>query len=483
MKKTLIAPCLLILTACTLYQKPEVPPLETPEEFKATVQVANHHMENEWWKNFNDEQLNELVSLALKKNYNYQIALKNIEIAQTYVSQNQSYLFPQVNSAFNSSRNKFVPVEFVGSTGGSGALENSLNNTAPTTTSPLSGGIFNLQELAASVTYEVDIWNQIRNTVKQAQANVVVSAADSNVVKLTLVSGVVNYYFQIMALDINLDNLHKQYRAAKEITELEKVQYKSGLIDASAVYEAEIQEEGILSNIKNIEKQRQILEYTLAYLISEYPENFSIAPHHTLNTLPITHLIPAGIPAEMLAMRPDIQAAYFQVLSYGYLEKQTIANFLPTITLTADYGYASTALPQLLQSSSAFWNYGVGVSQFVFDYAIRMSEYERAKYQFESAILNYKNTVVNAYTEVNSALVSYKEDNEALIALQAQYKSSKELLGVADAQYQAGLADYSAYLTTDLSLLQTEYNVTNQQVLIIQDVIQVYKTLGLGLSD
>jgi multidrug efflux system outer membrane protein len=120
----------------------------------------------------------------------------------------------------------------------------------------------------------------------------------------------------------------------------------------------------------------------------------------------------------MISNRPDIQSAYYQVLSTGYMEKETIANFLPTVNITGNYGYASTALSNLLSHSNSFWNYGIYTSQFIFDYAIRMSEYQRAKFQYESAILNYKNTAINAFTQVDTALTSYKEDNEALNAYQ-----------------------------------------------------------------
>jgi multidrug efflux system outer membrane protein len=475
---------ILLLSACTLYKAPDVPDVDAPQHFKSSIKVVNENLDNEWWKNFNSEQLNELVALGLKNNYNYKIAIKNIQIAQTYVSQNMSYLFPQVNANFGSSRNKLVESEFFGAfgnTNNSGGVA-SINAPEAGAATGIESAPFNVAILSASATYEVDVWNEIRNSVNQAEANQAASVANSDVVKLTLISSIVNTYYQIVALNANHDNLHKQYAAAKEIVELAQVQFKSGLVDASTVYSTQNQQEAILSNIKTLEKQQQILEYTLAYLLSEYPENFSIKPSASLNQLQFTQLIPPGIPAQMLAARPDIQAAYSQMMSYGYLEKQTIANFLPSFTLTSNYGYANSTLGQLLEHSNAFWSYGLGVSQYVFDYAIRMSEYKRAEYQFESAILTYKDTVVNAFTEVNSALVSYEDDKEALSAIEQQYKNSYNLLSLADAQYQGGLIDYSSYLSNDLNYLQSEYNLTSQQLLVVQDIIQVYKTLGLGLA-
>lgn len=476
-----------MLASCGLYDAPEVPEMKTPQHFKVSIKSVNKNLEDEWWKNFHDKQLTKTVELALKNNYDYRIAIKNIDIAQTYVSQNMSSLFPQVSSGFGASRNKLVPSEFFGafsnpSPTGGGPMLAAASPVIPTSTG-FSNAPFNVAILSASASYEVDVWNQIRNSVKQAESTTAATFANAQVVKLTLISDVVNAYYQIMALDKNIKNLQEQYRITKEMTGLAKVQLKSGLIDASDFYTAEMQEEVIVANLKILEKQKQITEYTLAYLLGEYPENFTITPKDAMDDLKYDQLIPPGVPSSMLGMRPDIQMAYYQVLAYGYAEKESIANFLPSFTITGGYGYADNTLGQLLQSSNAFWNYGIGVSQFVFDYKIRESEYERAKYQFDTSVMNYQSTVINAFTEVNSALISYKKDNEARLAIEKQYYYSNELLDLADAQYKAGLTNYNGYLTDKLMLLQKEYALTSQELLLIQDIIQVYKTLGWGLYD
>jgi multidrug efflux system outer membrane protein len=485
-----ILPYIIIfaLSGCSLYEAPEVPEIEAPEVFKVSIKTVDQKLEDEWWKNFHDKQLNELVGLALKNNYSYQIAVKNIEIAQTYISQNRSYLFPQVGAGYDTSRNKINEAEFFGAfSGGGGTPQFGANSLANPALSSVNTGFgsapFNVEILSANVSYELDVWNQIRNSVNEAKANTAASAANSNVVKLTLISNVVNAYYQIMALNYNIENLKKQHKAIAEIILLTQVQQESGLIDATSVYNNKIQKETLHTNINTLEKQKQVLEYSLAYLVSEYPENFDIEPKGTLAKVHFTRLIPAGVPSTMLAMRPDIQAAYYQVLSSGYVEKQSLANFLPSFTITGLYGYADEHFGRLLQSPNAFWSYGLGVSQFVFDYAVRESEYKRAKTQYEANVLSYKDTVTNAFKEVNSALISYKEDNEALNAVERQRLHYRELLELSNAQYQAGLINYITYLNSDLSLLQSDYAVNSQQLLVVQDIIQVYKTLGLGLNN
>lgn len=476
-KKPVTASFLLVIfliSGCTLYQRPKIAPVPTPCDFKLKVLVSNPRLKNHWWENFNDEELNKLVCLAIKNNLNYQVAIKNVQIAKTYVDQAASALLPQINLNYDASRNMLSANSF-------NATSFSNPNPSTNASNQLLSGAFNLEQLYLSATYELDVWNQVGNTINQAKANVMVSDADSDVIKLTLISNVVNTYFQITTLNATLANLRQQYCCACEFLQLTKDQYKAGLIDFGAVDDAKNQVETIKISIDASEKQREVAVNSLAYLLGIYPEDFRGAPCNKLKAMCFTKLIPAGIPCYMIANRPDVQEAYYQIVSYGYLEKQNIANFLPSFNLTGIYGFASIVLSQFLTKGSIFWNYGVNVLQPVFDYGLRMSEYNRSKLQFESAFLSYKNAIISAFNDVDSALASYEGDYKALRAYENQLANMRDKLNLADAQFQAGLTDYTADLTVQINYLQASYNVVNQRLAVLQDVIALYKALGLGL--
>ncbi len=461
----------LMLSSCTLYQKPDTPVPNYPHSFKVSVKEIDPELKNNWWENFNDNTLNDLVQKALKTNYSYQIALNNINIAQTYVDMNMTALFPQLGIDFGSSRN--LGILNVGNS----------SSSAPQLISPSSVPVpFNLSFLAATVSYEIDVWNQAHNAVDQAKANKFSTEANTNVMRLTLISSVVNTYFQIAALTHNIDNLKKQEAAAKEILELTRIQYDSELIDESNVFQASTQLENIKTVLNTNIKQRDILEYGLAYLVGEFPENYTVLPTVNLDEIKLTRLIPAGIPSQVISTRPDIQSTVGQILAYGYLEKQSIANFLPSFSLSATYGFASEVLSSLTQGKNELWNYGTNVIQIILDYPALLAQYEQSKLQYESAVLNYKNTVQNAFVEVNSALVSYEEDFKTFQSYKIEKHNSTELLGIAKAQYDAGLTNYVNYLSNDLTFLQSDYNLTNQRVVVLQDIVQAYKSMGLGLD-
>lgn len=459
----------LLLPGCTLYEKPVVTPANAPEVFKVTVDAERYKaLNNKWWENFNDPQLNILVEDAIKNNYSYQVALKNIDVAQTYVLQNMTLLFPQMGLDYELSRNKGITN--VGSSVG----------TAPQLTP--GGGAFNLQILTATVTYEIDAWNQVHNSVDQAKADKQTAESNTNIIRLTLISSVVNTYYQIMALNENIANLKKQYKAAVEIVELTEVQFQSGLVDDSTVLIAKNTAENILSNLKLAKKQKQIEEYAMAYLLGEYPEQFSLRVQGKLSALKFDQLVPEAIPATMLGVRPDVQAAFSSVISFGYIEKQNIANFLPNLSLSGTYGYANNTIARLINASNVLWNFGLSGLQTLIDYPALYAQWKRSQIQYEAAILNYKNTVINAFAEVDGSLVSYKEDALVKESFARQFENTQELVGIANAHYTAGLTDYVDYLTNELNNLQTEYNLTLKELLLTQDIVQVYKSLGLGTS-
>jgi multidrug efflux system outer membrane protein len=447
-----------------------MPPVKHPEQFKVSINKKKlPQLNDRWWQNFNNPQLNALVEQSLKTNYSYQIAIKNIDIAQTYVDISMTGLFPVMVGDFATSRNKEIV-----NVGNAVSSAPQLTNT--------SSAPFNLSLISATVNYEIDVWNQAHNAVEQAKSNKYSIEANTNITRLTLISSVVNTYYQIMALTQDISNLRKQLKSAVELLDLTRIQYKSGLIDESNVFNASNQVETIQTTLNLNIKQKEILESGLAYLVGEYPENFSIVPNGKINDLEFTQLIPEGIPSRVIAKRPDVQYNFGQIMAYGYLEKVNIANFLPNFSLSGTFGYASNILSNLIKNSNVLWTYGVNVAQILYNYPALLAQLEQSKIQYESAVLAYQNTVQNAFVEVDNALTSYQKDSFIMTSYKTELRNNKELLSIAKAQYTAGLTDYTNYLTNHINELQSAYNLTNQQLVVVQDIVQAYKAMGLGVQ-
>lgn len=460
----------ILLPGCTLYQKPIVPSNNPPDAFEVSLEAREfRNLNNTWWRNFNIPELNEVVDKALANNFSYQATLKNIDIAQTYVLQNMTLLFPQLGLDYSYSRNKSII-----DVGNAVSAAPQLSGTS---------GIIDLQLLTATVNYEIDAWNQVHNSVEQAKADKETAIGNTNIFRLTLISSVVNTYFQIASLNEIIENFSKQYEDAREIAELTQVLYQSGLVDDSSVLTAKNQAESIYVNLKTAEKQRQVYQFTMAYLVGEYPENYQPEIKVRLGDIRYAELVPGAVPAQMLGTRPDVKAAFSSVLSFGFIEKQNIANFLPGLSLSGTYGYANNRISHLIKQSNALWNYGFNMIQLIVDYPQLYAAWKRSEIQYKQAIDNYHNTVINAFAEVDGSIASYKDDILVLDSSKRQLDNSLELVDIASAQYQAGLTDYITYLTTDLTMLQTDYNLTLKELLLTQDVVTLYKALGLGILE
>ncbi len=463
----------LALTGCGLFGAPKKIAVKIPRNFKYSVKTVNYRGKNRWWKNFDDAALDGLVDKALKNNLNYLIAVKNIQVAKTYVSQNESGLFPTVNFSFGSERNKLPGYETSLFSGGS---------------SKSSSVIYNLNQAGLNASYELDVWNQVNNAVKQAKANVSVSKEDAGVVELTLISNVAQAYFQFKALEESIINLKKQYLAQKEILNLDIAQYKYGLIDAEPVENARISLETIGAELNGSVKLKNITRNTLAYYLGKFPEKFSIdAKAENINYyrtgMNYSRLVPPDIPSLILTQRPDVKGAEYNVLSYAYAKKESLANFFPVFSLTGSYGYASPGLVNFIDDTNSIWNFGINILAPVFNYKTNISIYKRSKLQYQQAVLNYRNAVINAFAETDSALASYKRDIKTLKSYERNFAYSAKLFHIYKIQYGTGIASRLTYLTYKLDMLNEEYNLINQDLLVREDVINIYNALGMGLKD
>ncbi|MHB1662157.1 MAG: efflux transporter outer membrane subunit [bacterium] len=462
-----------MLSGCSMFTAPKRIAVKIPNKFKYSVASRNHSIKNDWWKNFNDKELDSLVAKAVEGNLNYLIAIKNIQVAQTYVSQNESNFFPAVNLNFSSSRNKLPGYETSIFSGGSAS-------SSPSTV------IYNLNQVGLSASYELDVWHQIGNAVNQSKANVSVSKENASVIKLTLISNVAQAYFQITALDSAIKNLREQYLAQKEILNLNIAQYKDGLIDAGPVENAKTSLEFISTELNDSIKLKNITQNTLAYYLGKFPEKFRINTKNKnisdSGDSNFSRLIPPNITSLILTQRPDVKEAEYNVLSYAYAKKESLANFFPVFSLTGNYGYASPSLGNFITNANSVWNFGLNILAPIFNYKTNISIYKRSGIQYQQAVLNYRNTIINAFSETDSALTSYRRDLKTLKGYKNNLAYSLKLFHIYRIQYRTGIAGKITYLTYKLNLLSAEYNLINQNLLLREDVIGIYNALGMGLK-
>ena len=467
---------MFILSGCSLFTHPKKITVKIPKRFKYALKNENFKIKNDWWKNFKSNKLDGLVSKAIKNNLNYLIAIKNIQVAKTYVSQNESNLFPTVNFSYEATRNKMPGYETSVFSGGASSGSSSTI-------------IYNLNQAGLSASYELDVWNQLNNAVKQAKANVSVSKEDADVVKLTLISNVAQIYFQIQSLKESIINLKKQYRAEKKILKLYEVQYKDGLTNAEPIVNTKTNLEILKTDLNDSIKQKDITQNTLAYYLGKFPERFKLTVKSNIKNIlnfkrnGYSKLVPPDIPSEILTQRPDVKEAEYNALAYAYAKKESLANFFPVFNLTGSYGYASPSLNNFVTDANSVWNFGLDILAPIFNYKTNISIYKRSKLQYQQAILNYRNTIINAFSETDSDLADFQKDMQTLESYEKNYRYALKLFNIYKVQYETGISSKITYLTYKENLLNAEYNLINQNLSVKEDVINVYNALGMGLKD
>ena len=454
---------IIFFSGCSFFRAPEKIKVASPAKFMNALKPSAYAVKNDWWKNFDDPVLNAIVRRALKRNITYKIVVKNIQVAKTYVEENEAGLFPQFNLNSSASRNQ--PSLF------QGPFQIPRQN------------IYNMFQIGASASYEADVWNSIGNTVNQAKTGVKIGREDARIVKLTLLSNVSVSYFQLCAVSSSISILREQFKTAKKILSLNKNLYKSGIENIEPVDNAETQMNNIKSGLNGLMRERIIIKNTLAYYLEEYPENFKIKlKFKNFGTTEYSRLIPPNLPSSVLARRPDVKVAEYNVLSYAYAKKISLANFFPIFFLTGDFGYTSTSLSDFIANTTNAWSYGLDILEPLFNYKKNIGQYKRSKLQYKQAVLNYRDTVINAFKETDNALGSYGKDRETLSVYEKNYRSAENLDKIYKVRYRTGMDSYLTYLGYKLNLLNAEYNLTNQNLLLREDVIQIYNVLGMGLN-
>lgn len=444
--------------------EPKSPP---PPSFEDICRDLCH-----WWEIFQDPILNELEEQALNSSYTLWAALERVIEARAQARINFAPLLPNLNFApsFSRSGSLFLnPLAGIGSggttTGGAVASSSSsaaipaAANTANTANS-LSSNIpsdFRFVQtqylLPLNLTYEVDLWSQLRNAY---YASVIEAQAASQAylsVLLSLTADIAAAYFQLRGFDAQQEVIQRNIRVRKEALDLTRARYNAGLIVYLDVSRAEVELARAYSDSDDTRRLRGLQENILATLVGVPASVFSIAYHPVHIPPPV---IPRGLPSELLCRRPDIAEAE-RHLAAAYREiGVAYANFFPSLNLNATFGFESPFAHELLSWRSRFWEVGWNIVQTVFDAGRNEANLDYYKARFRETMANYQQTVLRAFQDVEDALVNLNGYATQAVDLAQAVQSARLTLELAQMRYNRGLTNYLDVVDAERQLLQTE---------------------------
>ncbi|WP_405574110.1 efflux transporter outer membrane subunit [Winogradskyella sp. Asnod2-B02-A] len=409
------------------------------------------------WKNlFTDQYLQQYIEEGLQNNMDVRIAIQQMIAAEAYAKQGKAGYFPTASIGGNYTRQEFSENSQFGSI--------------------FSGGL-DTYDVTANLSWEADIWGKIRSNKRATQASYLQSVAGHQAVKTQLISSIANTYYNLLALDAQLE-ITKQTVATRESgVETIKALKDAGQVTQVAVDQNIAQYNSARALQVDIETAIFKTENTLSILLGKSAQNFERA---SLDAQQIDQDLKLGVPATLLSNRPDVMAAEYGLIQSFELTNVANSSFYPSLTLTASGGLQSLELDKLFNVNSLFATVVGGLTQPLLNQRKLKTQKEVALANQESALLNFKKTLLVAGNEVSNALFTYEAETRKfefrkneVEALRTAEANSEELL-------KNGYANYLDLLTARQSSLSAELNIIDSKLQQLVAVVDLYEALGGG---
>ena len=441
------------------YHRPVVQPptafRDLSENPQAQAQAASY-ADLPWWQVFQDPQLQELIRMALKQNYDLQIATERINQARAQVAITRSNLFPQVQGNGNFS----------------GGKESNFQSR------------FNFLTLSADAAFQLDLFGKLRRATEASRAQLLATEDARQTVILTLVSDVASDYFALLQLDLQLQITHNTVDAQEASVKLTKLRVDHGVATKLDVLQAQQTLDTANAQIPDLERQIAQEENAISILLGNYPQ--AVPRGRPLVEQPLPPEVPPGLPSTLVERRPDIRQAE-QVLVAANAEIGVAkAEFFPQISLTGSGGGAfgrSSAFSRFMSSQLGTWSYGAQVSQPIFTGGALRGNLRAAESQHQQALIAYRQAIQQAFGDVSDALIGYEKFHQVRVRQEDTVADLQESVRLSNMRYRGGTTTYLEVLDGQRSLFSAELTLAQARGTEYQSLVQLYRVLGGGWKE
>ena len=448
----------LALAGCAVGPDYKRPAVESPQSWRVADKAVDNVADTAWWGQFGDPVLDNLIRTALRENLDLQIATARIDEFAGRYGFTRADLFPQVGAGASAGRQR--------STGETG-------NTLP------SGYNLTLDSYSATLNagWEVDLWGRIRRATEAARADLIGTEEGRRGVILSLVGSVAGSYVNLLDLDRQLVIARETVKSRGESLELFRIRFEGGFSSEIEYVQVKSLYEEAMATIPAIEKAISQQENALSVLLGRNPG--PIPRGKTIDGLALP-AIPAGLPSDLLERRPDLLAAEQALVSANAQIGVAKAAYYPSIGLTGFFGYASADLSDLFSGPAKVWSYSVPVSMPIFTAGKIAGSVQAAEAIQQQALAGYRQAVQNAFREVDDALVGQARTREQLSSQSSQVKALEKYVELARLRFDNGYTSYLEVLDAERSLFNAQLSYVQNQRVLFQAVINLYKAMGGG---
>ena len=444
------------------YTKPDV---EVPQNWQSSVpwQPAtplDALPKNTWWKLFADSELDQYEERAMANNQTLKSATARLTQARAFARVTASGLYPELDAGASAQRQRLS--------------SNRPTNGANIVPSAVSQNVFNIP---FTLSYEVDLFGRVRNSVAAANASLQASAADLENVRLLVSSELAADYFQLRELDAELAVVQKAIDFEKEGLSLVDKRHQGGAVSGLDVVQQQTVLDSSYTQMALLQQQRAQFEHAIAVL-QGIPASLFKAPVRPLDVQPPA--VPMVVPSELLQRRPDIAIAEREVAAANAQIGVAKSAFYPSISLGGSGGFQSRDIAKLLDAPSALWSIGLSVLEPVIAGGRNHARLEGAKAVYDENVANYRETSLVAFQQVEDALSGLTALASASDSQQHAVSDAGRSLTLANARYTGGLVTYLDVITAQEQVLSNERLATQIQGQRLVTSVLLVKALGGG---
>lgn len=448
----------LLATACSLGPRYHKPDIAAPDHWvTAGDPAAPAWPSANWWHGFGSEELDAFIAQAQSANDDLRAAIARVEEADAQRRVTLAPLLPALSANATATRAR---------------------QTVPGNPVPQTAELFN-PVLTAS--YELDFWGKNRAGYAAAAAAERASRYDRTTVELSVLAGVATSYFQVLELRDRLGVAGKNLANAQEVLRGLTLEQHAGTSTALDVAQQQTVVDTVNASIPPLKQQLRQSQDALAILIGSTPEAVDLT-RGTLDELGQPEVRP-GLPAELLARRPDVAAAEAQLIAANANIAAARAAFLPGISLTASGGYVSPALAGLLTPANRVWSLAGSLTQPIFQGGALLGQYRYSEARYRELLADYHKAVISALANVEDALIAVQQTAEQVARQQQATEQARRAYRFAQMQMHAGTINVLTLLNTETSLFTAEDQLAQAKYAHLTALVSLYQALGGGWQE
>lgn len=450
----------LLLCGCSVGPNYKRPTVAVPTTYRGVVPDSTPQTETislgdqKWWDIFQDEQLRSLIRTALQQNYDLRIAASRILEAKAQLGITRADQFPTLSGGagiadVRTAQSKFLPA-FETSTG----------------------------QVNLSAAWDLDFWGKYRRLTEAARANLLASEWARQEVVSTLVADVASAYFQLRALDLQLEISKSTLNSRQESLRLTQILANGGATSLLDVRQAEQLVFTASAEVPALEQQLEQQENFLSILLGHNPGD--IPRGQTLTEQRQPPQVPPGLPSSLLERRPDIRQAEEQLVAANAEIGVARAAYFPDISLSGSGGFQSSALTNLFGGPAGAWSFGISLAQPIFTAGRLRSGVRLAEARQQTAALFYQQSIQGAFRSVSDALVAYRKTREFRTQQDLLFQSAEDAARLSHMRYTGGATGYLEVLTNETNAFSAQLGLVQARLNELLALVQLYQALGGG---